>query len=109
MTPDTNSETSSLRNQVFILLVALIVISGTLTVYLYRQSSVLGKDLNANLKLINGFKQAQPAVMTLANQLGAFSMTHAEIRPVLAKYGIIPAATQPTPGTPTTAPAAPKK
>jgi hypothetical protein len=50
-------------------------------------------------------------VAAFANQLGAYSMTHAEIRPVLAKYGIVPAPTQPNMAAPAapTAPAAPKK
>ena len=107
MNPDSNSEIPALRNQLFILLVALVVISGTLTVYLFRQASVLGKDVNLNQRLVSSFNQGQPAVAALANQLGAYSMTHAEIRPVLAKYGIIPAAVQPNLGAPV--PAAPKK
>ena len=107
MNTDSNSEISSLSNQVFILLVVLIVMSGTLTAYLFRQASGLGKELDASQKLINSYNQGQPAVAAFVNQLGAYSMTHAEIRPVLAKYGIIPAATQPNLGAP--APAAPKK
>ena len=35
----------ALRHQVFTLLLALIVVSGTLTVYLYRQARVTGKDI----------------------------------------------------------------
>jgi hypothetical protein len=108
MNMDSNSEISSLRNQVFTLLVALIVVSGTVTVYLYRQASILGKDLNASQQLINSFNKGQPAVASFVNQLGAYSMTHPEIRPVLAKYGIIPAATQPSLTAPAAA-AAPKK
>ena len=37
----------ALRHQVFTLLLALVVVSGTLTVYLYRQASLAGKDLAA--------------------------------------------------------------
>jgi len=107
MNTDSNSQISALRNQVFILLVALIVISGTLTVYLFRQSSLLGKDVDANMKVINSFNQGSPAVAEFANKLGAYSMTHPDIRPMLAKYGIVPAATQPNLGTPPAA--APKK
>jgi hypothetical protein len=110
MNPESNSEISALRNQVFILLVALIVVSGTFTVFMFRQASLLGKDVDANMKIVNSVNQGQGAVSNLANQLGAYSVTHADIRPVLAKYGIIPAPTQPVPGTPApAAPAAPKK
>ena len=38
MNPDLNSEVSALRQQVYVLLIALIVVSGTLTVFLYRQA-----------------------------------------------------------------------
>ena len=111
MNTDSNSEIVALRNQVFVLLLALIVVSGTVTVYLYRQASVMGKDVSASQQLINSFNKGQPVVAAFANQLGAYSMTHAEIRPVLAKYGIVPAPTQPIMAAPAapTAPAAPKK
>ena len=97
MNGDTNSEISGLRTQVRVLLAALIVVSGTLTVYLYMQSRVLGRELETNQRLVNNFNQGQPAVTTLINQLGAYSMTHPEIRPMLAKYGIVPAPAQPVP------------
>lgn len=108
MNSDSNSEISALRNQVFILLVALIVVSGTLTVYLYRQASVMGKDINASNQLIANVNQSQTLIVTFANQLAAYAKTHPDIQPLLAKYGIgpngIPA------GAPAAAPvAAPKK
>lgn len=105
MTPDTNSEISALRNQVFTLLVALIVVSGTLTVYLYRQASSTRKDLDA-LKpqaeqIIGAFNQNQKLMVDFINQLVAYGQAHPEFKPVLAKYGITP-----TPGSPAGAPAA---
>ena len=100
MNSDSNSEIAALRNQVFILLVALIVVSGTLTVYLYRQASVMGKDVNASNQLISNVNQSQTMIVTFANQLAAYSKTHPDIVPLLAKYGIGPGGI---------APAAPKK
>ena len=47
MSLEDNSEISALKRQVFTLLLALIVVSGTLTVYLYRQASITGKDIDA--------------------------------------------------------------
>ena len=51
----------ALRHQVFTLLLALVVVSGTLTVYLYRQWSVTGKDIDAikmpATKIIQAFAQ----------------------------------------------------
>jgi len=103
MNSDLNPEISALRNQVFLLLVALIVISGTLTVYLYRQASIMGKDLNASKQMIANVNQNEGVIISFANQLAAYGKTHPDILPVLAKYGIGPN------GIPTTAPAAPKK
>jgi len=97
---DSNSEISALRKQVFALLLALVVVSGTVTVYLYREASVVGKELNNYRQLIANVEKSQPAVLAFANQLGAYSMSHPDIRPVLAKYGIVPAPTQPMPAAP---------
>jgi hypothetical protein len=101
--PAANSEIAALRNQIFTLLVALIVVSGTLTVYLFRQVTVTGKELDAAKKLITAVNQDQNKIIPFANQLAAYSKTHPDIAPLLAKYGIGPN------GIPTAAPAAPKK
>ena len=94
MTTDSNSEISALRNQVFVLLVALIVVSGTLTVYLYRQASLARKDYEAVApqaqQVIGAFNQNQKLLMDFVNQLVAYGQLHPEFRPVLAKYGIVP-------------------
>jgi hypothetical protein len=103
MNSDTNSEIAALRNQIFTLLVALIVVSGTLTLFLYRQASVAGKDLDTGKLLLKNYNLSQPEIMNFVNQLGAYGMTHPEIRPLLAKYGIAVAPAQPM------APAVPKK
>jgi hypothetical protein len=97
---DTSSEIAALRNQVFNLLVALIVVSGTLTLFLYRQASVSGKDIDVVNHQIDTYKQAEPAIMSFVNQLGAYGMTHSDIRPILSKYGIVVAPTQPAPQAP---------
>ena len=39
------ADLAALKNQVFTLLVALIVVSGTLMVVLYRQATITGKDI----------------------------------------------------------------
>ncbi len=107
-TENNSSEISVLRNQVFVLLVALIVISGTLTVYLFRQASMAGKDLEQlkpqATQVINGFNQNQQLMVNFINQLVAYGQAHPDFKPVLAKYGIAP-----VPGVPAGAPAAPKK
>ena len=106
MTPETNnnSEITALKNQVFTLLVALIVVSGTLTVYLYRQVSLAGKDLAAGQQLTTVLNQNEAAVQTFVTRLVAYGQKHPEFVPLLKKYGIAP-----VPGVPASAPAVPAK
>ena len=100
MNADSNSEISALKRQVFTLLVALVVVSGTLTVYLYRQASITGKDITAiqpqAQQLIGAFNQNQSLMIGFVNQLVVYGQAHPDFRPVLLKYGIQP----PPPGTP---------
>jgi hypothetical protein len=101
-TPQTEmlDQVVALRQQVFTLLLALVVVSGTLTVYLYRQASIIGKDLNAvkpqATQMIEAFKREQPSMENFVKQLTAYGTTHPDFQPILKKYGIVPQA-QPAP------------
>jgi hypothetical protein len=103
MITDSNSEISALKRQVFTLLLALVVVSGTLTVYLYRQASLTGKDISAikpqAQQLIGAFNQNQNLMINFVNQLVSYGETHPDFRPVLAKYGIAPQPGIPAPVT----------
>ena len=103
MNNDNHSESAALRSQVFTLLVALIVVSGTLTVYLYRQSSLASKDLAQAEQLAQNFAKNEAGVNNFVNQLVAYGQQHPDFVPVLKKYGIAPVAGVP-PGS-----AAPKR
>ena len=111
MITDTNSEIEALKRQVFSLLLALIVVSGTVTVYLYRQASVSGKDIDAirpqATQIINAFNQNQALMNSFIGQLVEYGKAHPDFRPVLLKYGIVPTGTAPM--APAAAPTAPKK
>lgn len=98
---------AALRRQTFTLLLALIIVSGTLTVFLYRQASLTRRDITAikpqATQIIQAFTQNAPNIDGFVKQLAAFGVTHPDFQPILKKYGIAPAA-------PVTAPsAAPKK
>lgn len=94
MDNDLNPEIAALRTQVFTLLVALIIVSGTVTVYLYRQASTLRKDIDSIApqahQIITAFEKNQPLMVNFVNSLVAYGQTHPEFRPVLLKYGITP-------------------
>ena len=70
---NSNEEIAALKNQVFTLLIALIVISGTLTVFLYRQASVAvyvnGRLFGARWSTPPLWRTAVPIAMNSA-QLG---------------------------------------
>jgi cytochrome b561 len=84
----------ALRHQVFSLLLALVVVSGTLTVYLYRQASVTGKDIAAikpqAIKIIQSFNEKHANMDNFVKQLSVYGYTHPDFQPILKKYGIPP-------------------
>jgi hypothetical protein len=105
MTPENNNEEiTALKNQIFVLLVALIVVSGTLTVVLYRQVSLSNKDIAQNERMSAQLNTNAVIIDTFVRRLVAYSEKHPDFVPVLRKNGIVP-----QPGSPAVAPTAPKK
>jgi hypothetical protein len=92
MNSDSDSEIAALRNQVYVLLVALIVVSGTLTVFLYRQASVTRKEIELVKPqaetVIGTLNQNKQAIGSFVGELVTYGQKHPEFAPVLAKYGI---------------------
>jgi len=113
MDPDNNdlsAEIAALKNQVFTLLVALIVVSGTLTVVLYRQASVTGKDVAQAEQIQKQLLTNQTNIEVFVSRLVDYGKKHPDFAQVLNKYGINPAqAPAAAPTAPVAAPAAPKK
>ncbi|MGA2178507.1 MAG: hypothetical protein ABSH15_02845 [Verrucomicrobiota bacterium] len=89
----------ALRHQVFTLLLALVVVSGTLTVVLYRQARLTGKDIEIikpqATQIIAAFKRDQQGMEAFVKQLTAYGVTHPDFQPILRKYGIVPQPPQP--------------
>jgi hypothetical protein len=91
MITDSNSEISGLRSQLFIQLVALVLVTGTLMVYLYRESSIEGKQLAQDQLILNNYKQLEPKINVFVSQLVAYGQKHPDFaQTVLKKYGIVP-------------------
>jgi hypothetical protein len=95
---------TALRRQVNSLLLALIVVSGTLTVFLWYQSRVTGKSIDAlkpeAVRVTRLFEQNRPAMDKLVRQLIVYGQSHPDFQPILKKYGIpltLPAATNSPP------------
>ncbi len=94
MTPENNnqdqSELAALKNQVFTLLLALIVVSGTLTVFLYRQSSLASKDLAQATQVNTVVTHNAVVLQEFVSKLVAYGEKHPEFQPLLKKYGLPP-------------------
>lgn len=88
-----SDEVDALRQQVFILLLALTVISCTLVAYLCYQSHVTSKNYDdirpQATKLIEGFNHDAPAIQSFVKQLAAYGQKNPDFQQqVLKKYGI---------------------
>jgi hypothetical protein len=83
---------TALRRQMITLLLALIVVSGTLAVYLWYQSRIVGKEMNVirpqAVQIMQMFNQRRPVVEKLVTQLAVYGQTHPDFQPILKKYGI---------------------
>jgi energy-converting hydrogenase Eha subunit F len=85
---DTNAELAALKSQLFTLLLALIVVSGTLTVYLYRQDSLVNKDIQQIQQVDANLARSENAIGEFVGKLWAYGQKHPEFLPVLKKYGV---------------------
>ncbi len=97
--PQTNTGLSdqidALRRQLFTLLLALIIVSGTLTVFLYRQATLTRRDIAAikpqAAQVIQVFNQNRANIQAFVQQLAAYGQAHPDFQQqVLKKYGITP-------------------
>ena len=96
-----SDQIAALQRQVFVLLLALVVVSGTLASYLYYQSRVMGKTIEnvkpQAMQVIQTYKQVtanlnHAAISNFVSQINAYASTHPDFQPVLKKYGWTPAA-----------------
>jgi hypothetical protein len=93
---DATGQIAALQRQVFILLLALIVLSGTVAAYLYYQSRITGKEIAAirprAAPILRAFQERQPAMQKFIDDLRTYSQRDANFRQILKKYGVPPPA-----------------
>ena len=112
---DLQEQCDNLRHLVVSLLILVIVISGTLNIYLLRQWRTVNKDLAGirpqAAQMINEYQRMSAPLMTdFVEKIKRYGQTHPSFAPVLAKYNLKPAGpTSAAPTPPTSPPAAPKK
>jgi hypothetical protein len=90
-----SDQVAALRRQTFTLLLALIIVSGTLVAYLYYQSRIMSKNVAAvkpqAAQVIQGYNQNLPVIQSFVKQLVAYGQAHPDFQQqVLKKYGITP-------------------
>jgi hypothetical protein len=115
--PDVNelrSECESLRQLVVSLLVLLLVVSGTLNLYFWRQFRVTKGALDAErpqvTQMVAEYNKGQGiAIDNFIARLREFEKKNPDFSPILLKYGIPPAASTGAPPATATAPAQTKK
>jgi hypothetical protein len=117
---DSAGQVAALQRQVFTLMLALLVVSGTVAAFLGYESYHLGKDVEAiNAQVILPYKQKLPAIEDFISKIVAYGQTHPDFNAILVKDGVVqvgtnaaakPAAAAPSAAKPAVAaPAAPKK
>ena len=110
---DLQAQYDSLRHLVVSILILVVVISGTLNIYLLRQWRSTSKDLagirpQATQMISEYQKVSGPLMQDFVKKLTEYGRTNPEFAPLLAKYGLKPATlTNPPPAAPATT--APKK
>ena len=101
---DLASQVESLRRQITHLLLVLIVISGTLTTYLFYQAHTSGNDIAAlepqAREVMQNYTKNLPNIQKFVQELVVYGQAHPDFQPILKKYGIpltLPAATNSAP------------
>ena len=91
------AQLEDLRHLVISVLILMVVVSGTLSVFLLRHWTQTRRDLAAYRieasMLVDAYnKQAGPQMDAFIEKLKEYGRTHPEFAPILARYGIAPTA-----------------
>jgi hypothetical protein len=86
---------AALRRQTFTLLLALIIVSGTLAAYLGYQSRIVSQSIETTrlqaAQIMQNYNQNIPVMQSIVKQLVAYGQAHPDFQQqVLKKYGITP-------------------
>ena len=115
-TNDLQAQCDALRHLIVSILILVIVISGTLNIYLLRQWRTASKDLAVirpqATQMIAEYQRVSAPLMTdFVKKITEYGRTHPDFAPVLIKYGFKPGGTTGTAPatTPPQQPAAPSK
>lgn len=91
--PGMETQIVALQRQIFLLLLALIVVTATMVFFLYYQSHITSYDLNQArpraMQIIQAYNRNAMAIDGLNKQFIKYGETHPGFQPILMKYGLI--------------------
>lgn len=111
---DLQAQFDALRHLVTSILILVVVISGTLNIYLLRQWRTVSKEL-AQMKpqarqMFDDYQKSGPLMDDFVKKLTDYGRTHPDFAPIVVRYNLRPAgATGAPPATPASSPAAKPK
>lgn len=90
---DLAQQVAALQRQVFLLLVALIVVAATVVFYLCYEGHVASENYAGVrpefTQLIQGYNKNALAIQNFEKQLVGYGTTHPNFQPILKQYGLI--------------------
>jgi hypothetical protein len=94
---DLQAQCDALRHLITSILILVIVISGTLNIYLLRQWKTTSKDLagirpQATQMISEYGQKSGPLMDDFVNRITEYGRTHPDFAPILTKYNIKPVA-----------------
>jgi hypothetical protein len=101
----------SLQGQINFLLIMMVILTATVSIFMLRQVLYMKRDLAAlrptAAQVIQNYRQEAPMLDAFVAKLAEYGRTHPDFAPVAQKYQLqnytnAPAATAPKPGTPVT-------
>ena len=107
------SEIACLQKQVGYLTVALLIVSMTVCVYMWRQARVTRMDLanfkTAAVQVLGNYQKDKPQWDAFVAKVAEYGKTHPDFAPIINKYkiAVAPAAPQSAPSAAPTLPTAP--
>jgi hypothetical protein len=90
-TPDLREQVESLRHLVGSILILMVMVSGTLTVFMFREMKIASAQLEAYrpqaMNAMTIYQQQQaPLMQEFAKRIQLYGQTHPDLAPVLTKW-----------------------
>lgn len=102
-----------LQSQLNVMLAILVLLSGTVCAYFYRQLTYSQKDLALfrpqAQQAIEAYERDKPILNDFIKKMTDYAATHPDFAPIAVKYGLMKAPAAAVPATPSPTPAAPAK